>query len=206
MKLWTATEASTILRLWLAVNLAVCGLVWVVVALSCRVDAQPFWLLRRALAVLLGAGLLAGAYLLVARFRSRDREVVNAESSRGLRRRLLACAIDGFLVFSLASFLFNLSLVLFRRYDFDPTFDVLHLIPVLIANIAWEALISRTGGSLILFFSSVVIFDGLIGALVGMALSPRRSLIRRRAVFQALLLGIFCGFELVLATCLVLRF
>lgn len=195
-------KTMTIFRWWVAVNLAASGLAWIILAVVFPVDMRPLWFLRRVIGVILGAGMLSCAYFLAIRCRSRRAP----DTSPGFKKKFLDCVVDGFLVFSVASFLFNLFLVLFRRYDFDPTFDVLHFIPtLLITNTAWEALISRSGGSLILLFSSVVVFDGLIGGLAGMILSPLRFIPRTRIAILVLLLGLFCVFEAALVKWLMFR-
>ena len=200
------TKTTTILRWWLALILAVSGLAWVVLAVVVPVHMRPFWLLRRVIGGILGAGMLSLAYFLAVKCRSKRPTVPQPDMSPGFKKKFLDCVVDGFLVFSVASFLFNLFLVLFRRYDFDPTFDVLHFIPtLLITNTAWEALISWSGGSLILLFSSVVVFDGLIGGLAGMILSPLRFIPRTRIAILVLLLGLFCVFEAALAKWLMFR-
>ena len=192
-------KTTTILRWWLAANLAASGLAWAILAIVFPLDVRPFWLLRRAIAVILGVGMLSSAYFLAIRFRSRSKAVLGAQPM-GFKKEFLVCVVDGFLVFSIASFLFNLFLVLFRGHDFDPTLDVLHFIPtLLVTNTVWEALISRSGDSLIMLFSSVVVFDGLVGGLAGIILSPLRIIPRTRIGVLALHFVLFCGFELALA-------
>jgi hypothetical protein len=186
----------TICRWWIALNLVASGLTWIVLAIIFPVDVRPLWLLRRAVAVPLGAGMLACAYLLAIRRRPTATTVLHPDETPRSKSKLVVSVLDGFLVFSITSFLFNLFLVLFRRYDFDPTFDVLHLIPIfLITNTVWEALISRSGGSLILLYSSVVLFDGMIGALAGLVISPLRLLPRSRMASAFLMLVLFGTFE-----------
>jgi len=193
-------KTVTMFRWWLGAILAASGLAWVILAVWFPLDVRPFWLLRRAIAVILGGGMLVSAYLLAIRFPSRNKAVSGAPAPAGFKKTFLVCVVDGFLVFSIGSFLFNLFLVLFRRYDFDPTFDVVHMIPtVLVTNTAWEALIHRSGGSLILLFSSVVVFDGLVGGLAGTILSPLRVIPRTRVGVLILHFLIFCGFEFALA-------
>ena len=192
-------RGTPILRWWVALNLAASGLAWGVLAIIIRPDVRPLWLLRRVFSVALGIAMLSCAYLLAVRWRSRGIMREQPDARLGFKDQSFVSMGDGFLVFSIASFLFNLFLVLFRRYDFSPTFDVIHFIPTLITNTVWEGLISRSGGSLILFFSSVVMFDGVVGALAGMVMSPLRLIPRSRIGIVVLDLLLFCGFELALA-------
>ena len=192
-------KMNTIFRWWFAANLAVSGLAWAVLAIIHPIDVRPFWLLRRAIAVVLGTGILSAAYFLAIRFQSRDKAICQVQPTTEFNNRFLVRVADGFLVFSIASFFFNLCLVVFRGYDLSPTFDFIHLIPTLLANGVWEALIHRSGGSLVIFFSSVVVFDGVIGGLVGIIFSPLRFIPKTRIGVLVLHFLLFCAFEFVLA-------
>ncbi|MBN2577586.1 MAG: hypothetical protein JXB10_01160 [Pirellulales bacterium] len=186
----------TICRWWIALILLTNGLAWIVFAMIFPASTQALWLLRRAVAIVLGAGMVGCAYLLVSRIRSSRKTVLHPNEAFNFKRNPVVSILDGFLAFSIASFVFNLFLVSFRRYDFDPTFDVLHFIPtLLITNTVWEALISRSGGSLILHYSSVVLFDGMIGALTGLITSPLRLLPKSRLASVLLMLILFGAFE-----------
>lgn len=143
---------------------------------------------RRMVAALIGALLLGGGILPIRRRRA-DRVPA------GPHNPVLIGLQDGFTTFGLASLLFNTVTRILGTCDLDPTFDVLHMIPALLMNEIWEALISASGGSFFLTAGGIALFDACIGAIIGLMLAPFRRFLPRRMVWGSVLLVCFVAFE-----------
>ena len=182
-------------RFWTVLILAGIGLIFADMAFSLHFGSRPSSILRRVLTGGLGLGMLSCAYLLVVRRRIRSEGAQQPEAARGFKGEFLSSIADGFVVFSGASFVLNLYLVVFKGCDFDPPPDLIHFIPVGIANDVCEGLVSGSYSSAALFFAAVVVFDGVVGALAGIVLSPLRLIPGSRIATVVLQLLLFCGFE-----------
>jgi hypothetical protein len=188
-------KSAVPLRFWAVFLLMGIGLVFGDMAFGPHLDPGFSPILGRVLTGGITPGLLSCAYFLVVRRGVRGEGAQQLEAPQGFKGRFLSSIADGFVVFSVASLLFNLYLVAFRGCNLDLPPDLIHCIPVGIANDVYEGLISPSGCSPALFFAAIVVFDGVVGALAGMALSPLWLIPGSRVATIVLQLGLFCGFE-----------
>jgi hypothetical protein len=143
---------------------------------------------RRLVAALIGTLILAtGTYLIT------GCRVFGSNTSSHMSLR--AAVADGFTVFSLASLAFNAFTLILGKCDLDPTLDCLHMIPVMLMNAVWEALISTSGGSFLLTSGGIALFDGCIGGLIESLFFPLRRLAPPRSLWIVFLLVCFVAFE-----------
>jgi hypothetical protein len=151
---------------------------------------ESFWILPLDSAIVAALLMLGAAYWLILRpfVVPRERKPPLSRHSPFYKLALQSMG-DGFLAFSVLSFLLNLMYMLTHHMDMHVDYDLWHLVIIIrVANVFWEGVLSRLGDQTILWLLTVAVFDGCIGMLTGLIISPLQRLPRARIPVFALLM------------------
>jgi hypothetical protein len=186
--------ATYLFRIWLGLILFACAITLLCEPLIYSDEGSRLFI---DWPIVFAVFLLLVAYVLLFSRTGRriQRGMQNGQKADSPFIKKLGCSLrDGFLVFSLGAFVLNMSYLLFHGYELHPAYELFHLKIVLtVARPLWDGIICRSANSSVLWLATVVVFDGFLGMLVALVLSPLRLLQRSRVMLIIIEILLLCG-------------